>query len=717
MGELAVGLLRLVVLIWVLSVMTVMPALAGSLDDYYLAAFGEQPAGASGKTTSLQTETAALPVHCGTPLKHGLQRDWSLLLPNTQKVLAKQLSSPVLSGTEFTFTSANGHFKIHYTNSGSDAPPLQDNDADGTPDWVETVAATMEDNLAAYTALGYRAAPTVNGAPYDVYLRSLASQSLYGTTTPYQPAPSPGFAYAYASYIEIDNDFIDSIYQPYSPLQSLQVTTAHEYQHAIQYGYNLYLDIWYAEATSTWFEDELYDGVNQLYYYLPAWLYHSTLSLDTAVGDNATTIGAGYGRWIFNRFLSEQHGSAFVRSAWEALATTYPADNQDIPMAPLLDQLLAASPFNTTLGADFLGLAKRFYTQAWTSHSTDVSMIHPATPVTTYTSYPVNSSSLPAPAITLPHYSFAYYKFTPVTTDYGLSIAVNKSSGISATVFRKSNGMISEITGNPDGTTFTAAGFGSLNPTSDEVVLLLVNTTASDGLGANFSANLVSLVVAGSCGPANGTTIDTIPVSGLCSAGTPSEVTGTGPWQWSCLGIYGGTTDSCSADIQSYPLSITIDGTGDGAITSDPAAITCTSGLCQASFNYGTPVSLLQVPNYVSTFTGWSGACTGPGSCAITVNGPMSATATFTRAPNAKIGSIGYDTLGAAYAAAATGNTILALDTELAENLTLNQNKTITLKGGYNAFFSGVSGLPTVLKGSLKITTDRLNVDGLVIKP
>ncbi len=717
MGEHAVGLLRLVVLIWVLSLMTVMPTFAGSLDDYYLAAFGEQSAGASGKTTSLQTETAALPAQCGTPLKHGLQRDWSLLLPTTQKVLAKQLALPTLSGTEFTFISANGHFKIHYTNSGSDAPPLLDNDANGTPDWVETVAATMEYNFAAYTALGYRAAPTINGAPYDVYLRNLAAQGIYGMTTSSQPAPSPGFANAYASYIEIDKDFLNSIYYPYLPLQSLQVTTAHEYQHAIQYGYNFYFDIWYAEATATWFEDELYDDVNQLYNYLPGWLYHSTLSLDTAVDYNATTIGAGYGRWIFNRFLAEQHGAPFVRTAWETLATLDSASGQDIPMAPLLEQLLSASPFNTTLGADFLALAKRFYTRDWTSHGADISKIHLAVPVATYTSYPVSTSSVPAPAVTLPHYSFAYYKFTPVATDYDLSIAVNKSNGISATVFRKSNGIINEIPANPDGATFTVTGFGSLNPASDEIVLLLVNTTATDGLGANFNANLFSLVVAGSCGPANGTTINTIPTSGLCTAGTPSEVSGTGPWQWSCLGINGGTTDSCSASIQSYALSITIDGTGEGAITSDPAAITCTSGLCQASFNYGTTVNLLQVPNAVSTFTAWSGACTGSGSCTITVDGPKSATATFTRAPNAKIGSIGYGTLGAAYAAAATGNTILALDTELAENLTLNLNKTITLKGGYNASFSSISGLPTVLKGSLKITTDRLNVNGLVIKP
>src|SRR5690349_3409424 len=86
---------------------------AGQLDDYYLAAFGEQAAIRSG---SVLEKALLLPAdeapHCGTPLKHDLQRDWNNLESATQKVLAKQLAAPVLAN-EATFDSSHGRYRIH----------------------------------------------------------------------------------------------------------------------------------------------------------------------------------------------------------------------------------------------------------------------------------------------------------------------------------------------------------------------------------------------------------------------------------------------------------------------------------------------------------------------------------------------------------------------------------------------------------------------------
>ena len=42
--------------------------------------------------------------------------------------------------------------------------------------------------------------------------------------------------------------------------------------------------------------------------------------------------------------------------------------------------------------------------------------------------------------------------------------------------------------------------------------------------------------VNGACGPANGTTANVAPSANLCTAGTASPVTGTGPWTWQCTG-------------------------------------------------------------------------------------------------------------------------------------------------------------------------------------
>jgi len=472
------------------------PAFSGELDDYYLAAFSEQ---AAAQTNSALQKAVLLPAtetveasHCGTPLKHRLHQDWAKLEPATQKALAKTVAQlPVWVGTtsESKYQLTGGHFLIHYTATGSDAPPLTDANANGIPDWVETVARTYEDVATAYTDRGWRLAPTVSGATYDVYLRNLAPQGLYGQTTTSQALPSAGFANAFTSFMEIDNNFTEDIYTKassnggvpqFAPLQSLQVTAAHEYHHAIQYGYNVFFDIWYAEATSTWHEDELYDGVNQGYTYIPAWFQNSGLSLDT---DTNVNTGGGYGRWIFNRFLAERYGTGIIRSAWEKLATLSSpgGTNPDIPMVPVLEGLLPGSPFNSTLGTEFFGFTKRVYLRDWSTHTSDIGQIHPYAPVETVSSYPANATA------TINHYAFSFVKFTPSAAVPTLTVTLSKTSGIQATVFKTVAGAISEVSPGPAGNSFTVSGFGSLNSATDEVVVLLANITNVNNHQASFS--------------------------------------------------------------------------------------------------------------------------------------------------------------------------------------------------------------------------------------
>lgn len=467
------AILRLVATALVLFLLPI-AGVAGQLDDYYLRGFGVQSVGSElQKAVLFQSSASGETPHCGTPLKHGLSRDWKKLEPATQKVLAKQLAAPVLSGGETTFLSASGRFLIHYTTSGSDAVP--------SIDWVQTVAQTFDDVANAYLARGWRLPPTISAAPYDVYLLDLSRWRLYGQTTSSEAVPSGGYSNAFASFIEIDNNFTDSIYttskgKSYTPTQSLQVTAAHEYHHAIQYGYNYFFDIWYAEATSTWFEDELYDGVNQLYNYVASWFSRSTLSLDTTTDD-------GYSRWIFNRYLAEQHGTGVIKATWDSLVSlNSPGNNADIPMEPVLDSVLSTS-YSTSLGSEFFGFARRVYQRDWTSHTGDTDLIHPYSPVSVYSSYPASTTNA-----TLPHNSFAYYQFLPSSTsaDY-LNITVKGSSGIKAAAFIKSSaGTITEYPfSGVDGITVTIPGFS----TSGEVVLLVANTSDVDNLNANFSTD------------------------------------------------------------------------------------------------------------------------------------------------------------------------------------------------------------------------------------
>jgi len=77
-----------------------------------------------------------------------------------------------------------------------------------------------------------------------------------------------------------------------------------------------------------------------------------------------------------------------------------------------------------------------------------------------------------------------------------------------------------------------------------------------------------------------------------------------------------------------YSLTVSTDGTGSGEVTSSPAGISCGYS-CQASFDAGTVVTLTATRDGSSAFTGWSGDCSGTGSCQVTMDQARAVTATF----------------------------------------------------------------------------------------
>jgi hypothetical protein len=81
-------------------------------------------------------------------------------------------------------------------------------------------------------------------------------------------------------------------------------------------------------------------------------------------------------------------------------------------------------------------------------------------------------------------------------------------------------------------------------------------------------------------------------------------------------------TISASFALGGYTLTITPAGTGTGTVTNNPSGST---------FASGTVVTLNAATNASSTFTGWSGACSGSqATCTVTMNSNISVTATFT---------------------------------------------------------------------------------------
>ncbi len=84
----------------------------------------------------------------------------------------------------------------------------------------------------------------------------------------------------------------------------------------------------------------------------------------------------------------------------------------------------------------------------------------------------------------------------------------------------------------------------------------------------------------------------------------------------------------------SRSLTVSLAGTGSGTVSSSPSGISC-SPTCFASFTDGTSVTLTALAGANSSFVGWSGACTGTGSCVLSMTSDKSVTATFNTAPPA----------------------------------------------------------------------------------
>lgn len=214
---------------------------------------------------------------------------------------------------------------VHYVWNGvdPDAPPQTDGNANGVPDWAETNVAIMQQVWNHQVgALAYRP-PYPDGAEggderFDVYLKDIGAQGLYGYCVPETRVdPSDDTDYRASGYCVLDDDFAEF---PKPGLPSLRVTAAHEFFHAVQFGYDFAEDPWIMEATATWMEERFADDVNDNRQYLGyGQLMSPSVPLDTFQG-----AGLGqYGNWIFFERLSQTYGAAAVKAVWARMDSAY----------------------------------------------------------------------------------------------------------------------------------------------------------------------------------------------------------------------------------------------------------------------------------------------------------------------------------------------------------------------------------------------------------
>jgi len=259
-----------------------------------------------------------------------------------------------------------------------------------------------------------------------------------------------------------------------------------------------------------------------------------------------------------------------------------------------------------------------------------------------------------------------FISVTPSSEDFG-NVNVGSSGDRTFLVQNTGDGTLTGSASTSASFSIVSGSFFSLGAGESRtlVVRFSPTTTGASGENINFTSNggNVSRAVTGTGVPifaltvskagTGGGTVTTDPAGincgSICSetygSGTSVTLTatpavGSAFVVWSGGGCSGRGTctvtmsanTSVTATFSStvFTLTVTKAGSGDGTITSSQAGISCGSD-CTEAYGSGSSVTLIAGPSGGSTFKAWSGACTGTGTCTITMSIDRSVTATYSK--------------------------------------------------------------------------------------
>lgn len=251
------------------------------------------------------------------------------------------------TGLDETLETESGLFLIHYTNTGEDAVDQTDDDSNSIPDYIDNMAAIIDHVWDTNNTAGYMFPPPDDGAggdeKYDVYVsNSEAGSGTYGYVAgedffdgPNGLGDNPNSegvteVDCWYSHMVLRNNYIGFGSTDQQIADALKVTFAHEFMHAIQYGYGTYiypdgdeqvsLDGFALEGCATWAEDWIYPGIDDNLQYIRGHFTETDFALNWDDNEEAESenplyddyAGWWYGGWLFFRYFSEYENGGVV---------------------------------------------------------------------------------------------------------------------------------------------------------------------------------------------------------------------------------------------------------------------------------------------------------------------------------------------------------------------------------------------------------------------
>ena len=235
---------------------------------------------------------------------------------------------------------------VHYVVLGIDAPPLNDDDGDGVPDYVERVGDAADTSIAYYERRGF--APILpdaagpDGRP-DLYI-SRFSPGWFGIALPTAEAEGGAF-------VAVSNSLDPSAAES---LGSLYGTVAHELFHLVQFSYlrptvDTELAEWALEGMAAAMESRVYPGLDDIVSSLQLrdWLTAPQRSMTSQV----------YGAQLLWRFLDERQPR--LLPAYLARSARAQGDGRGASLVSTYGRV-AQTPFASAFGRFAVWTADRY---------------------------------------------------------------------------------------------------------------------------------------------------------------------------------------------------------------------------------------------------------------------------------------------------------------------------------------------------------------------